>query len=150
VLKDIVDYYSWDVGQIQYNYMDTNRQATTNGLKYLHEKGVAVVVMEPLKGGLLVKPPKEVAELLKQAENPRAPVDWALQFLWDRPEVSVVLSGMGSRQQVVENCQSADKSAINSFTANDHLTIQKIFSVLKKGNIVPCTGCGYCEPAHLG
>jgi predicted aldo/keto reductase-like oxidoreductase len=130
--------------------MDTNRQATTNGLKYLHEKGIAVVVMEPLKGGLLVKPPKDVSKILRQAENPRAPVDWALQFLWDRPEVSVVLSGMSSRQQVVENCQSADRSAVNSFTQNDHLTIQKIVSVLKKGNLVPCTGCGYCEPCPSG
>ena len=150
VLKDIVDYYRWDVGQIQYNYMDTNRQATTNGLKYLHEKGVAVVIMEPLKGGLIVNPPKEVCKIFQQAENQRTPVDWALQFLWDRPEVSVVLSGMGSRQQVVENCQSADRSGVNSFTSNDHLTIQKVTSVLKKGNLVPCTGCGYCEPCPSG
>ncbi|MCK4885268.1 aldo/keto reductase [Candidatus Bathyarchaeota archaeon] len=146
VLKKIVDYYNWDIGQIQYNYMDTGIQATTDGLKYLHEKGLAVVLMEPLKGGLLVNPPKEVNSILQNAENQRTPVDWALQFLWDRPEVSVVLSGMSSRQQVVENCASADRSGVISLTQNDHMTIQEITEVFRRGIPVPCTGCGYCEP----
>jgi predicted aldo/keto reductase-like oxidoreductase len=150
VLKEMVDYYNWDIGQIQYNYMDTGVQATTTGLKYLHDKGIAVVIMEPLKGGLLVNPPKEVRETLRNAENQRTPVDWALQFLWDLPEVSVVLSGMSSRQQVVENCASADRSGINSLTETDRVTIQKITDTFKTGMLVPCTGCGYCEPCPSG
>jgi predicted aldo/keto reductase-like oxidoreductase len=150
VLKEIVDYYSWDLGQIQYNYMDTEIQATTDGLKYLHEKGIAAVIMEPVKGGLLANPPKEVLGILKNAENQRNPVDWALQFLWDRPEVSVVLSGMSSRQQVVENCASADKSGVNSLTQNDRVMFQEIAGVLRRGMLVPCTGCGYCEPCPAG
>ncbi|MCW4035060.1 MAG: aldo/keto reductase [Candidatus Bathyarchaeota archaeon] len=150
VLKDIVDYYSWDVGQIQYNYMDTDVQATTNGLKYLHQKGIAVVIMEPLKGGLLVNPPKEVQKILKNSSTQRTPVDWALQFLWDRPEVSVVLSGMGSMQQVVENCQSAERSGVGSFTVDDHKTVDEITKIFRKGNLVPCTGCGYCQPCPEG
>lgn len=150
VLKQIVDYYNWDTGQIQYNYMDTGIQATTDGLKYLHEKGITVVIMEPLKGGLLVNPTKEVSRILEKAENQRTPVDWALQFLWDRPEVSVVLSGMNSRQQVVDNCESADRSGVNSLTQNDRITIQKITKVFKRGILVPCTGCGYCEPCPAG
>ena len=119
VLKEIVDYYNWDIGQIQYNYLDTDIQATTNGLKYLHEKAIAVVIMEPLKGGLLVNPPKEVRNILQNAKPLRTPVDWALQFLWNQPEVSVVLSGMSSRRQVVENCPSADRSGVNSLIQND-------------------------------
>ncbi|MGD9131542.1 MAG: aldo/keto reductase [Candidatus Bathyarchaeota archaeon] len=150
VLKEIVDYYSWDIGQIQYNYMDTGIQATTDGLKYLHEKGIAAVIMEPLKGGLLVNPPKELRSIFKNAETQRTPVDWALQFLWDRPEVSVVLSGMGSRRQVVENCESADKSGVNSLTPNDHVMLQQVTEVFRSGIIVPCTGCGYCEPCPAG
>ena len=150
VLKEIVDYYSWDVGQIQYNYMDTGIQATTEGLKYLHKKGIAVVIMEPLKGGLLVKPPKDVTQIFENMENHRTPVDWALQFLWNQPEVSVVLSGMSSRQQVVENCASADRSGINSLTENDRGTIQEIIGTFRRSTLVPCTGCGYCEPCPSG
>jgi predicted aldo/keto reductase-like oxidoreductase len=149
-LKKIVDYYSWDVGQIQYNYMDTGIQATTTGLKYLHEKGIAVVVMEPLKGGLLANPPKQVRNIFRNAENQRTPVDWGLQFLWDLPEVSVVLSGMSSRRQVVENCASADQSDINSLTESERGTIQEITGIFRKGIPVPCTGCGYCEPCPHG
>ena len=150
VLKEIVDHYNWDIGQIQYNYMDTGIQATTEGLKYLHKKGVAVVIMEPLRGGLLVKPPEEVTSILQNGETPRTPVDWALQFLWNRPEVSVVLSGMNSRQQVVENCTSADRSSVNSLTHDDLDTIKKITDVFRKSILVPCTGCGYCEPCPEG
>jgi predicted aldo/keto reductase-like oxidoreductase len=150
VLKQIVDYYSWDLGQIQYNYVDTEIQATTDGLKYLHEKGIAAVIMEPVKGGLLANPSKEVRGILQNAENQRTPVDWALQFLWDRPEVSVVLSGMSSRRQVVENCTSADRSGVNSLTQNDRAMFQEISDVYRRGMLVPCTGCGYCEPCPAG
>lgn len=111
--------------------MDTEIQATTDGLKYLHEKGIAAVIMEPVKGGLLANPPKEVRGILQNAENQRTPVDWALQFLWDRPEMSVVLSGMSSRQQVVKNCASADRSGVNSLTQNDRDTFQEITEVLR-------------------
>jgi predicted aldo/keto reductase-like oxidoreductase len=150
VLKEIVDYYKWDVGQIQYNYVDTEIQATTDGLKYLHENGLAVVIMEPLKGGLLVKPPKEVKTIFENAKTNRTPVDWALQFLWDKPEVSVVLSGMGSRQQVIENCASADKSGITSLTSSDRSTFKEVTQIFHKTDLVPCTGCGYCKPCPSG
>ena len=150
VFKEIVDYYSWDIGQIQYNYVDTEIQATTEGLKYLHTKGIAAVIMEPIKGGLLANPSKQVRDILKNAKTQRTPVDWALQFLWDRPEVSVVLSGMSSRRQVLENCASADRSGVNSLTPNDHVMFQEISEVLRRGVLVPCTGCGYCMPCPSG
>ena len=93
VYKEIIDYYPWDITQIQYNYMDTAVQATTQGLAYAHSKGMAVVIMEPLKGGTLVNPPKEAMDIINSAEKKRTPADWALQFLWNKPEISVVLSG---------------------------------------------------------
>ena len=81
VFKEIIDYYSWDMAQIQYNYMDTSLQATTVGLEYAHAKGIAVVIMEPLKGGYLANPPREAMDIINSAPVKRTPVDWALQFL---------------------------------------------------------------------
>ncbi|MEJ2447636.1 MAG: aldo/keto reductase, partial [Anaerolineales bacterium] len=81
VFKEIIDYYDWDMAQIQYNYMDTCVQATTEGLEYAYSKGIAVVIMEPVKGGTLADPPREAAAVMEDAEIERTPVDWALQFL---------------------------------------------------------------------
>ena len=91
---------------MSYNHI----QATTNGLVYGHSKGIAMVIMEPLKGGQLANPPAEALEIMRASGIERTPVDWALQFLWNRPEVSVVLSGMGNQQMVDENCASAARS----------------------------------------
>jgi len=130
VFKEIIDYYNWDIAQIQYNYVDTMFQATTKGLEYAHSKGIAVVVMEPLKGGRLVKPPAEAIEIMRAANNKRSPVEWAFQFLWNRPEVAVVLSGMGSRQMVDQNCDIANRSGINSLNEEDEMTISKHITLL--------------------
>ena len=150
VFKEIIDYYDWDVAQIQYNYMDTGVQATTGGLTYGHSKGVAMVIMEPLKGGQLANPPAEALEIMHAAGNGRTPVDWALQFLWNRPEVSVVLSGMGSQQMVDENCASADRSGINSLTREDEEVIARLAEVYRSKILVPCTACEYCMPCPAG
>lgn len=80
VFKEIIDFYHWDMTQIQYNYMDTAIQATTEGLKYAHSKGIAVVIMEPVKGGTLANPPTEALEVMNAASVKRTPVDWALQL----------------------------------------------------------------------
>ena len=84
VFKEIVDAYDWDMAQIQYNYMDTGFQATSEGLAYGHSKGIAMVIMEPLKGGRLANPPAEALEIMRANGHGRTPVDWALQFLWNR------------------------------------------------------------------
>ncbi|MCP4536045.1 MAG: aldo/keto reductase [Chloroflexi bacterium] len=146
VFKEIIDYYDWDMTQIQYNYMDTGIQATTDGLTYAHSKGIAVVVMEPIKGGVLANPPAEALDIMRSAGIDRTPVDWALQFLWNRPEVSVVLSGMGSRQMVGENCASADRSGIGSLSAEEEAVIARLAEVYRSKILVPCTACGYCMP----
>jgi len=150
VFKEIIDYYDWDMTQIQYNYMDTGIQATTDGLEYAHSKGIAVVVMEPVKGGMLANPPTEALEVMHSAGNNRTPVDWALQFLWNRPEVATVLSGMSNMQQVVENCDSADHSGITSFNQEEEDVITRLAEIYREKILVPCTGCEYCMPCPHG
>jgi predicted aldo/keto reductase-like oxidoreductase len=150
VFKEIVDYYSWDVAQIQYNYMDTGLQATTEGLEYAAGKGIAVVIMEPLKGGRLANPPAEAHQLMKASEVHRTPVDWALQFLWNRPEVACVLSGMGSQRMVDENCASADRSGVGILSESEQETIQQIAEIYRRKILVPCTACSYCMPCPSG
>jgi predicted aldo/keto reductase-like oxidoreductase len=150
VFKEIVDYYDWDMAQVQYNYMDTGVQATTEGLAYAHSKGIAIVIMEPLKGGQLANPPAEALDIMRAAGNGRTPVDWALQFLWNRPEVSVVLSGMGNQQMVDENCASADRSGINSLSPEEEGVIARLAEVYRRKILVPCTACEYCMPCPAG
>ncbi|MEJ2244276.1 MAG: aldo/keto reductase [Candidatus Bathyarchaeota archaeon] len=150
VFKEIIDYYPWDLTLVQYNYVDTNIQATTQGIKYAHNKDVAVAVMEPLKGGTLANLPKEGQQVIDSAPVKRTAVDWALQFVWNMPEVSVVLSGMNSKQMVDANCASADKSKANSFTEQDKNVLQSLAEIYRKKLAVPCTACGYCMPCPEG
>lgn len=130
--------------------MDTGIQATTDGLEYAHSKGIAVVVMEPVKGGMLASPPAEALRIMHSAGKKRTPVDWALQFLWNRPEVSTVLSGMSNIQMVVENCDSADRSGINSLSREEEDVINKLAEIYQEKILVPCTGCEYCMPCPYG
>ncbi len=150
VFREIIDYYDWDLAQIQYNYMDTAIQATHEGLKYAHEKGIAVVVMEPVKGGKLANPPNEALEIMKKATNQRTPVDWALQYVWNQSEVAVVLSGMGSKKMVDENVESAGNSGINSLNEDDNKIISELAGIYRKSILVQCTACKYCMPCPSG
>ena len=150
VFKEIVDHYDWDMVQIQYNYMDTCLQATTEGLEYAHAKGMAVVIMEPIKGGALANPPAEALAVMAGAPAKRTPVDWALQFLWNRPEVATVLSGMSNLQMVVENCDSAERSGINSLSEGEEQIISRLAEIYREKILVPCTGCEYCLPCPTG
>ncbi len=150
VFKEIIDYFNWDMAQIQYNYMDTALQATTEGLEYAHSKGIAVVIMEPIKGGTLANPPVEAIDIMNSAVQKRTPVDWALQFLWNRPEVATVLSGMGNMQMVEENCGSAERSGINSLGQEEEDLINRLAEIYREKILVPCTGCEYCLPCPEG
>ncbi|MEJ2242342.1 MAG: aldo/keto reductase [Candidatus Bathyarchaeota archaeon] len=150
VFKKIVDFYPWDIAQIQYNYVDTNVQASTEGLVYAHNKGIAVVIMEPLKGGTLAVPSLEALKIMETFGRKRTPVDWALQFLWNKPEVSIVLSGMNSKRMIKENCASADNSGIGSLSLNEEKMFEQLAEVYRKSTVVPCTACGYCMPCPQG
>ncbi len=117
----------WSFCQIQYNYMDTENQAGTRGLKLAADKGLAVVVMEPLLGGRLADPPKDIREAMESFPVRRSPAEWALQWLWDQPEVSVVLSGMSTMAQVEREsalCRSRRASA--AFGAAEHELIARV------------------------
>ncbi|MCD4672508.1 MAG: aldo/keto reductase [Anaerolineaceae bacterium] len=153
VFKDIVDAYDgWSFCQIQYNYMDIKYQAGKRGLKYAAEKGLGVVIMEPLRGGLLAKnpPPPAVAKHYDGMDVKRTPTDWALQWLWNQPEVSVVLSGMSTMAHVQENVESANQSGIGALREADHEFIVKIQRAYKDITPIPCTNCRYCVPCPGG
>ena len=156
VFKEIIDYYKWDCCQIQYNYLDIEYQAGTKGVQYANSKGVALIVMEPVRGGKLAIPDRvlsrkpEIKEVLDKSQIKRSMPDWALQFVWNHPEVSVVLSGMSAMQQVVENVESANNSGINSLTKEELQTISELREAFSKYIIVPCTSCGYCLPCPNG
>ncbi len=148
--KIIDDYDGWDFCQIQYNYMDITTQAGMRGLKYAARKGLGVVVMEPLLGGKLAKLPPEVRDVMRQAPIKRKPADWALQWVWDQPEVSLVLSGMSTMKQVEENLVSADCSGVGSLTKVEKEIVRNVRETFKGLQPIPCTQCQYCMPCPNG
>lgn len=146
VFKEIIDFYDWDVVQIQYNYFDPDYQAGVKGLKYAADKGIAMIIMEPLWGGKLTQSFSEAEDIIKKAPIKRSLADWALQFLWNQPEVSVVLSGMGELWQVKENVESANNSSIRSLKKDDMKVISELRKAYSKYITIPCTNCEYCMP----
>ncbi len=156
VFKEIIDYYNWDCCQIQYNYLDVEYQAGTKGVEYAGSKNIALIIMEPIRGGKLAitedkldtKP--ELRTILDNSKTKRTLADWALQFVWNHPEVCVVLSGMSNMQQVKENIESANNSAINSLTKDELKTISELRETYDKYDLVPCTSCRYCLPCPNG
>ena len=149
--KEIIDAYDWTMCQIQYNILDDKLQAGTAGLKYAASKKVAVVVMEPLRGGVLAsKLPKEVQHYYDIAKIKRCPAEWALRWVWNHPEVTLALSGMNDENQVIENIKTAETALPGSMTAEDLATIKKVADSYRSLLKVPCTGCQYCMPCENG
>jgi predicted aldo/keto reductase-like oxidoreductase len=150
LFKEIVDAWDWPFCQIQYNYMDVRNQAGTRGLKYAASKGIAVVVMEPILGGKLASPPPSIQKILDRAETKRRAADWALQWLWNQPEVTVVLSGMSTFRQVVENLESADSAGIGILDQQEQGLIREVRRRYKELAPISCTQCRYCMPCPHG
>jgi predicted aldo/keto reductase-like oxidoreductase len=146
--KEIIDDYdNWTLCQIQYNYIDINYQAGTKGLKYASDKGLAVVIMEPLRGGKLTKKiPDSVTNLWTTAATKRTPSEWGLQWVWNHPEVSVVLSGMSNMEQVVNNVFTADLSGSEILVADELALVEQVRKAYQELCPIPCTDCGYCMP----
>jgi len=151
LFEEIVDAYDWTFCQILYNYMDIDFQAGTRGLKYAAGKGLAVSVMEPLRGGQLARtPPVSVARIWGEAADMRSPADWALRWLWNQPEVSIVLSGMSAIEHVEQNAQSADDAGIGCLSADELERIERVRDAYRALSPIPCSGCGYCQPCPQG
>jgi predicted aldo/keto reductase-like oxidoreductase len=149
--KAIVDgYKDWEFCQVQYNYMDRGFQAGEEGMAYAAERGIGVVVMEPLRGGALASPPPQVRAALAKYPKPRQPYEWALRFALDRQEAVIVLSGMGSAAQVWENVAVAEAARPNSMTRDELALLEEARSLYLEREKVPCTTCGYCQPCPSG
>jgi len=149
--NEIVDSYDWSFCQIQYNYMDEEYQAGKKGLQYAEQKGLGLTIMEPLRGGKLVANlPLAVQRVFEQASIKRTPAEWALRWVWNHPEVAVLLSGMNSMEQVVENIKVAQTATVNALTANEKDLIEQAKNIFKLRMKINCTACGYCMPCPSG
>lgn len=149
--KALIDAYDWDFCQIQYNYLDEHTQAGREGLHYAADKGIPVVIMEPLRGGKLVNAlPDGAKKAFAAYPVKRTPAQWAFQWLWDQPEVTCVLSGMNSEEMVQENSRTANEAAVGCFSAAEHSLIDKVRKEINQNLKVGCTGCGYCMPCPHG
>jgi len=149
VFHEIINGYdNWTFCQVQHNYMDIDHQQGQKGVNEAAEKGLAVVVMEPIRGGSLAKEPtpEPVAEVLRRSNRNWKPAEWALQWVWNQPQVSVVLSGMSNLQQVEENLASASRSGVGSFDAEDLALIEEVRKAYHSLTPIPCTKCEYCLP----
>jgi predicted aldo/keto reductase-like oxidoreductase len=151
IFKNIVDGYdAWTFCQIQYNYLDINFQAGTEGLRYAASKGLAVVAMESLRGGKLALDLPASRPIWASAAQKRTPADWAFQWLWNQPEVTLALSGMGTLEQVKENAASASISGVGKLNSDDETLFSQAREAIKSLSPIPCTRCEYCLPCPNG
>ncbi|WP_424359377.1 aldo/keto reductase [Methanocella sp. MCL-LM] len=149
--KQIIDDYGWEFCQIQYNILDETNQAGKAGLEYAAAKGLGVVIMEPLRGGSLARePPKEIRDIWDEAEVKRSPAEWALRWVWDHPEVTVVLSGMNDEKHIEENLRAAGEALPGSLSAKETALVNRVKEAYNKRLKVGCTGCQYCLPCPAG
>lgn len=149
--EQIVQAYPWDICQIQYNYLDENNQATKSGLQLANSLGIPVVIMEPLRGGRLVNNlPLEVIKIFENYDEKRTPAEWALRWIWNHPEVNVVLSGMSDETQLEENVRIASDAKSNSLSSEELEIFERVKEVMLEKTKIPCTSCGYCMPCPFG
>jgi predicted aldo/keto reductase-like oxidoreductase len=149
LFEEIVGGYDWDFAQIQYNYLDADYQAGRKGLKLAHGRGLGMVIMEPLRGGFLINHlPGEIREKLAALRPEWSLADWGLRWLWEQPEVGVVLSGMSAMAHVEENLTIADRA--EPLTERDRTALDEVREFFRQRLKVPCTACGYCLPCPEG
>ena len=147
----LVDAREWDFCQIQYNYLDEHSQAGRRGLQYAHEKGLPVVIMEPLRGGRLVNQlPEAALRAFSAHPEQKTPARWAFDWLWDQKEVTCVLSGMNSLEMVRENAEAASCAEIGMLGEQEAAVYRQVVEAINAKMKVGCTGCGYCMPCPAG
>ena len=142
LFREVVDFAPWEFCQIQLNYVDVGCQAGLKGLRYAAERGLGLVIMEPLRGGYLASVPDGVKDALGRHKTP---VEHALDFLWDMPEVSLLLSGCYSAGQVEENVRFAERSSVGMLTEEERAAYANAREQFAACGTIPCTGCGYCR-----
>jgi len=148
---DVIDSYNWDMCQVQYNLVDQNYQAGREGIRYASNNNVGVVIMEPLRGGTLVRNvPPEIQEIWDESPVKRDPVSWALKYLWDHEEIDVVLSGMNSCNDLKQNLDIASEGYPNTLMPEEKEIIREVQFEYKQRKEVDCTQCGYCVPCPSG
>ena len=150
VFQEIAGAYEWTFAQIQYNYMDEQFQAGTQGLRYAAEQGLGIVVMEPLRGGLLSGDVPAIRGHIRNAPVRRTPSEWGLRWVWNHPEVTVVLSGMNAMEQVTENLACAAQGLPDSLSPGELAVVEKMRDTFASRVKIPCTGCRYCMPCTNG
>ncbi len=148
---NLIDAYDWDFCQIQYNYMDEHSQAGRRGLYHAHAKGIPVIIMEPLRGGKLVnRLPDTAKKIFEEYKIKRTPAQWAFRWLWNQPEVTVVLSGMNSDEMVRDNIQTASTVEVGELGEAEEQMLKQVVAAINAKMKVGCTGCGYCMPCPKG
>ncbi len=140
----------WELVQIQLNYYDSNYQAGIQGLQYAARKGLGVSIMEPLRGGFLANVPPEIKTIFERGEKQKSPVEWAFDYLWNMPEVSLILSGMSSMQMVEENIQYAGRAYPGMLDSDEQKILTEAAQQFHSYDIIPCTGCSYCSICPRG
>ncbi len=146
----ILDAYGWDFCQIQYNYLDEHTQAGRTGLQAAAEKGIPVIIMEPLRGGKLVNLPEQAKQVLASHGKGYTPAELGLRWLWNQPEVTCVLSGMNSEEMIRENVRIASEAEPGHLTEEDMEIVAQIRQIIRQREKVGCTGCRYCMPCPKG
>ncbi len=147
----ILEARDWDFCQIQYNYLDEHAQAGRRGLEAAAERGVPVIIMEPLRGGKLVDLlPQEAKQAIAASPRGWTPAELAFRWLWDQPGVTCVLSGMNSLEMLEENCRVASEARAGDLGPEDFALIERVKEAINARVRVGCTGCGYCMPCPKG
>ena len=147
----LLDAYGWEFCQVQYNYLDEHSQAGRRGVEYAHSKGIPVIIMEPLRGGKLVDLlPEQAKQIIADYPVKRSAAEWGLRWLWDQPEITVVLSGMGSEAMLGENLSIASGSRIGQVSEQERALYAQVVQAINETVKVGCTGCGYCQPCPQG
>jgi len=158
LFREVMDFYDWDLCQIQQNLIDVDQEVTDEGIRLAGKKGCALVVMEPLRGGCLAVPPGRVKALydefpLKQSNGQRrSAVEWAFRHVIDYPEVSTVLSGMSSMEQLKENIEifSGADAVPGCVSTKERDLLTRVKDAYESVKMIPCTGCEYCLPCPKG
>ena len=148
--KEIIDFYPWAMCNIQMNILDHDQQATLEGMRYAHNKGVAVCIMEPLRGGGLAVPPEPVQKLYDAFPTKRSGVEWAFRYMYNFPEVTTILSGVSSMEQLQDNLRIFENPVAGCMDEAEQQLIQQAREAYKSLIAVPCTGCRYCMPCPQG